>query len=330
MGLLRQKCLVGCGKVMCFLRFIIGYVKFSCIGAVILTGPAGCQSSDSKSSEGEAQYISTTDQLGYTITLPSPALRVMGTSPAMTEMLYAICPDSQIVAISHRCDYPARAIQKPVVNTYPLDLEAILMHKPHVVFSEEGITSVAHAERLKELGVPTYFFKYGTVEDIYQALLTIGELTGNHARANYVVDSLRAVQQRLVTEQVVLDTPRVLAITWRDPIYVHGKNTIMTDKLRLAGAHNAVEEVFAKNYPELSREYSLKMNPDVVLGGSFERMDSTFFLQYPELKKIDAYRNKRVYSTTDNLTSRPSPRVMQSVEELKRLIHAPARTATSY
>ncbi len=310
------------------LSLMLSYTAFTYWGAfavccIILQG---CQPAENKNESQQAKQVTLTDSLGNTFTITIPAVRVMGVSPAITEMLYAVCPDSQIVAVSHRCDFPPRVKQKPVVNTYPLDMEAILMHKPHVVFSEEGIMSPDHGQRLRELGIPVYFFKYEKVEDIYQALITIGEITGNNERAAFVVDSLRSVQQRLTSAQVVTDTPRVLAITWRDPIYVHGKNTIMTDKLRLAGAHNAVEEVFAKNYPELSREYILKMNPDVILGGSFERMDSTFFLQYPELKNINAYRNRRVYGTTDNLTSRPSPRVMQSVEEIKQLIHSPAHT----
>jgi iron complex transport system substrate-binding protein len=55
-------------------------------------------------------------------------------------------------------------------------------------------------------------------------------------------------------------------------------------------------------------------------------MDSTFFKLYPELKKIKAYQNKRVYEVTDDLNSRPSPRVIESVLELKNLIHPTSST----
>ncbi len=119
----------------------------------------------------------------------------------------------------------------------------------------------------------------------------------------------------------------MLCITWQDPIYVYGRNTILTDKLRLAGAENAVDSVFSAPFPALSREYILKINPDIILGGSFEKLDSTFFSRYPELKKTNAYRNRRVYAVTDDLNSRPSPRVVEAVAELLYLIHPPAGPA---
>ena len=58
---------------------------------------------------------------------------------------------------------------------------------------------------------------------------------------------------------------------------------------------NAVAETFPQPYPALTREYILKLNPDVLLGGSFEKLDSTFFKNYPELRRIKAYQNRRVF-----------------------------------
>jgi iron complex transport system substrate-binding protein len=56
-------------------------------------------------------------------------------------------------------------------------------------------------------------------------------------------------------------------------------------------------------------------------------MDSTFFRLYPELKKTNAYRHQRVYEVTDDLNSRPSPRIAEAVIELKELIHPPTGQA---
>jgi iron complex transport system substrate-binding protein len=61
----------------------------------------------------------------------------------------------------------------------------------------------------------------------------------------------------------------------------------------------------------------------VLLGGSFGQLDSTFFRNYPELKRINAYQTRRVYAITGNLMERPGPRVVESVRELRQLIWAP-------
>jgi iron complex transport system substrate-binding protein len=39
---------------------------------------------------------------------------------------------------------------KPVVNNYPLDLEKLVLLRPDIVFTVEGITSVDDAQRLQE------------------------------------------------------------------------------------------------------------------------------------------------------------------------------------
>jgi iron complex transport system substrate-binding protein len=112
-----------------------------------------------------------------------------------------------------------------------------------------------------------------------------------------------------------------LAITWTDPIYVYGRNTLFTDKLEWIGAENALTQTFAQPYPALTREYILKLNPDIIIGGSFEKMETTFFNLYPELRQVKAYREKKIFAVDDDLMARPGPRVVDSIRELNDLIH---------
>ena len=101
---------------------------------------------------------------------------------------------------------------------------------------------------------------------------------------------------------------------------MYGQNTLFTDKIQLAGGQNVVAEKFAQPYPVFTREYILKLNPDVLIGGSFGKLDSTFFRNYPALKRIWAYQQRRIYGTTGSLMERPGPRVVELVRELQRLL----------
>ncbi|MBT9391539.1 ABC transporter substrate-binding protein [Hymenobacter sp. NST-14] len=263
------------------------------------------------------------DDLGRALTVPAQPRRIMALAPSMTEMLYAVADTATIVARTQVCDFPAAARRKPVVNSYPLDLERLLALRPDVVFTTAGITSEADAQRLQELGIPVYFQQYERVDDILRGLTDLGRILGRGPAARRLTDSLRAELRALQKLPTPRPAPAVLALTWTDPIYVYGRNTLFTDQIRLAGGRNAVEEKFAQPYPALTREYILRLNPDVVLGGSFGKLDSTFFRLYPELKRIRAYPARRVYATTDNLMARPGPRVVETVRELRRLIWAP-------
>jgi iron complex transport system substrate-binding protein len=94
----------------------------------------------------------------------------------------------------------------------------------------------------------------------------------------------------------------------------------MTAQLALAGGTNAIIERFAKAYPELSREYVLKLNPDIIFGGDMRGLDSSFFNFYPELKTINAYRRHQCYKLDADITTRPGPRSLQSVAIMEAII----------
>ncbi|WP_400194102.1 helical backbone metal receptor [Hymenobacter sp. B81] len=259
------------------------------------------------------------DDLGRSVTLPTRPRRIMALAASMTEMLYAVADTATIVGRTQVCDFPAAARRKPVVSSYPLDFETLLALRPDVVFTVEGITSPADAARLQQLGIPVYYQTYRTVPDIFRGLRDLGRLLGRPRQAQQLTDSLQAELGQL-TAAPVARPPRVLAITWLDPIYAYGHNTLFTDKIRLAGGQNALQQTFPQPYPALTREYILQLNPAVLIGGSFGKLDSTFFRMYPELKRIEAYRTRRVFAITGDLMERPGPRVLESVRELQRLL----------
>ncbi|WP_240676110.1 ABC transporter substrate-binding protein [Botryobacter ruber] len=244
--------------------------------------------------------------------------RVMALAASMTEMLFAVCDTASIVARTPHCDYPAAALTKPVVNNYPVDYEQVLLLKPDLVFTVEGITPLEVADRLQELGVPVYYFKFRKVEDIFSGLDEIGRITGREQQAKQLTDSLRQHVAQIEARHQQQQPPlKVLAIAGYDPIYVYGHSTVITDKLRILGAVNAVEETFSP----LSREQILKANPDVLLGGTPEEMEKSFFSIYPELRKIKAYQHNRIYAPTSDLMGRASPRVVESIRELEQFLY---------
>ncbi|MDX5480509.1 MAG: helical backbone metal receptor [Hymenobacteraceae bacterium] len=276
----------------------------------------------SEAREEQNRAIVLEDDLGREVRLKKQPERVLALSTSMTEMLFAVLDTGSIVGRTQNDDYPAAALTKPVVNNYPVDYEQVLALKPDLIFTVEGITPLDVAARLEELGVPVYYQQYETVEDIFTGLEDIGAIMGREQQATQLTDSLRREVRVLAGRYNNVQQPqKVLAITWKDPIYVYGQNTLFTDKLRILGAENAVKEVFEQPYPALTREYILKINPDVLLGGALEKLEADFFSLYTELRKIKAYQNKRIYDPTDNLMSRPSPRVVESLRELEGFLY---------
>lgn len=258
------------------------------------------------------------DDLGREVKLNGQPKHVMALAPSMTEMLFAVLDTGAIVGRTQNDDYPAAALAKPVVNNYPMDYEQLLRLKPDLVFTVEGITPPDVAVRLEELGIPVYYQKYASVEDIFRGLEDIGRIMGQEERATHLADSLRREVAQIAARHQQEEPPlRMLGLAGFDPIYVYGHSTVISDKLRILGAENAAEETF----DPLTREFILKSNPDVLLGGTPQELEENFFSIYPELRKIKAYQNQRLYAPDFDLMSRPSPRVVESIRELERFLY---------
>ena len=264
--------------------------------------------------------VQVRDDLGRALTLPAHPHRVLALAPSMTEMLFAVADTSTIIARTQADDYPAAALRKPVVNSYPLDLERLVTLQPDVVFTVEGLTPLDAAERLRQLGIPVYYQKYRRVADVFRGLNDLGRLLGRAAQARRLTDSLGRQLHALETCPVSTARPTVLALASADPLYAYGQNTLFTDEIRLAGGQNAVRDTFAQPFPALTREYVLKLNPAVLLGGRFGQLDSTLFKQNPELRRTQAYQRRQVYAVPADLLTRPSPRVVETVQKLRELL----------
>jgi len=284
-----------------------------------LVGLLACQPENKSASP--AATVQVHDDLGRALTLPAHPRRVLALAPSLTEILYAVADTATIIARTQADDYPAAALRKPVVNSYPLDLERLVALHPDIVFTVEGMTPPDAAARLAQLGIPVYYQKYRRVADVLRGINDVGRLLGRAAQARRLTDSLQAQLDGLATApRPAGPVPTVLALASADPIYVYGQNTLFTDEIRLAGGQNAVRDTFPQPFPALTREYVLKLNPGVVLGGRFGKLDSTFFKNNPELRRTRAYQARRVYATTPNLLQRPSPRVVEAVRELQALL----------
>lgn len=271
----------------------------------------------------EPMALVRTDGLGQKVTLPSHPTRILALSPAMTEMLFALVPDSHIVGVTSQCNYPAEKIAgKPKVEIYPLNIESVLALEPQVIFSEEGMTTAADVAQLQKLGIPIYLFRYRKVADILAAMDSLHQWLPQKEGSDHLLDSLRQglKSYELTSSKIPLNSKlKMLAITWFDPIFSYGFETWMTDKMRLAGGKNVLDQPLDKPYPTLQRETVLKLNPDLLFGGSFEKMDTSFFRIYPELKNINAYKNRKVFELRDDLVSRPSPRFLEGIGEMAEM-----------
>jgi ABC-type Fe3+-hydroxamate transport system substrate-binding protein len=294
-------------KIFC----VIGFLCLIPFGQVLV-------SCDSKV---EKKGKSIRDDLGREVLTPGGLKNgVIGLSPALTEIICQVFPKEKILARTRSCDFPEWVLEKPEIESYPLDIESIISLKPELLFSEKGIIEPEIIKKLKEFGIETYIFQYEGPEDISRAMLKMGEIFPEiQGKVSESVREYSIKIKKLKREKNSGLT--VLGLVWTDPIYVFGYNTVFTRELEWLGAKNVIDSVFSIPYPEISREYLLMIDPDLIFGISFEEFQVKLVKPHPELRNLKAYQNSKIFSLNHDLLTRPSPRIPVLLSQMDRLIY---------
>ncbi len=273
-----------------------------------------------------AAPIVLTDGLGRTVTLVSPAQRVVSLAASNTEILYAVGAGAQVVGRDEASSYPEAASALPTVGGWSgFSNEAIVALKPDLVLAGD-INPPELVASLEQLGLTVYLLPNPTtLEEMYANLETVGTLTGRQAEAAALVESLKArvaaVDAKIAT---VTERPSVFyEFDATDPAkpYTYGPGTFGDLLIQRAGGTNIGAQLQGQ-WVQISLEQLVVANPELILLG-----DSAYG-ETPEKvatrtgwEALSAVKDGRVYPFNDDLVSRPGPRLVDGLEMLAKLLH---------
>jgi iron complex transport system substrate-binding protein len=286
-------------------------------------------------------------------------MRIVSLLPSATEIICELGLRDQLVGVTHECDYPRSVLDLPKVTRtliptdassseidalvrdrmgaqsalYALDMEALERLEPDLIVTQAlcDVCAVAEQEvkdaacRLSSMpGVVN--LEPATLEEVFQAIRTVGVVTGNQARANAVVERLwwRTVAVTSLADGIA-HRPRVALLEWLDPPFSTGHWN--PELVRLAGGVDGLGREGEKSVT-LKWEQVIAWQPDVVVisccGFTPERtMEEIGVLRdIAGWDEVPATRTGRVYVTDGaSYFSRPGPRLVDSLELLAHLIH---------
>jgi len=256
-------------------------------------------------------------------------MRLVSTAPNLTESLYAIGAGDLLVGRTDVCDYPPEQVKNvPVTGGFATPwLEPLLAVRPtHLV--ETILADPESENRLKRLSISVVHVPILGLADIPGSLLQLGELTGHTTEATDLATTIRAglhaaeLESRALTEH-----PRVLLLFAPDTPITAGRHAFVSELLELAGGINVGRES-QSDYYQVSLEWLIRQNPDVILClfDTYAHDPCALFEQQIGWKALTAVRQHRVYALPDlNTVSRPGPRVLDGLAQLKHLLARDAR-----
>jgi iron complex transport system substrate-binding protein len=267
--------------------------------------------------------IGVKDEVGREVTFPFPPKRIVSLAPNITEILFSLGLDEEIVGISIHCNFPEKAKSKTQVGSYiNIDFERIVSLKPDLVIATAVGNTRDMVERLGKLGFPTYVIFPKNFNDILRSIGHLGQVVNREQEADGIIQGMKKRSERIVELTKDLHRPKVFIQIGDAPIVTVGKGSFADDLIRLAGGENIASRE-KEVYPRFGMEEILKRSPEVILISSMNPKGDyqKIFLEWSRWKTIPAVKNNRIHLIDSDLIDRPSPRIIEGLEEIARILH---------
>jgi len=272
-----------------------------------------------------------TDEVGRTVSVPAEVRRVVTLAPNLTEIIYALGLEDRLAGDTNYCDTPPAAKAKPHIGS-PVSpsLEAIVALHPDLVLATTSINRRQTVDALARLGIAVYTSDPRTVRGILDSIARMADLMGATAQGAALAAQLQARLDALRAR--IKDRPAVdvLFVVWEDPLVTIGQNTFIADALRWAGARSVIES--KQNYPRVSFEEVVRLEPDYIVltmdhEGAEENAGASLRAR-PGWSQIRAVEQGHVAVVGSGM-DRPSPGLIDGIEQLARELHPDVFAATT-
>jgi iron complex transport system substrate-binding protein len=264
-----------------------------------------------------------TDQTGHQVNVPDHPLRLVSIAPSITETLYELGLGDRLVGDTDYCDYPPQAKSLPHVGALlNPSLEKIVALKPDLVLGTDEANRRETADQLDRLGIPLYGVTAHTVEGTLQSLEDLGHILDWDQPTQKLVARLRARVAAIEKQVQGEPRPKVLFVVWYRPLITAGNQTFISDVIRRAGGESISDDLKSE-WPHMGLEEVLKRAPDVILFPRTEAFAPSLdeFQKLPGWRDLTAVKNHHIYFVAETIM-RPSPRLIDALEEVARIIHA--------
>ena len=292
------------------------------LGALLVIGIFSLNACTQTSPLSSVTYV---DDIGRNVQIKVIPQRIISLSPSNTEMVYALGLQDKLVGVTSYDNYPPDAKNKPIVSDYStVDLEKIVNAKPDLVLAD-SIHKNDAIPALEKLGITVYAMTPNDVDGIFNEIKALGQITGKTQVADNLISNLKTRIQDVADKTAKLtDTqkPRVLFVTWHDPIWTAGSDTMMQYLINEAGGTNIASDL--NGYATITLESVIQRNPQVIvvmssMGAQNASLD--YVMSNEQFKSTDAVKNGRVYEIDADIFGRTTPRIVDGLETLAKLIH---------
>lgn len=241
--------------------------------------------------------------------LHAEEIRIVSLNPAITEVLFKLGLEKNIVGVSSFSDKPIAAKKIASVGSYVKpSIEKILRLRPtHVLLFKEGDASIG--ESLKKSELNYIIFESRSLENFEALVKKLGTLFKVEKKSEELITAWHVGWDRLKDFKKISKT--VMIQVDHNPIFIAGGDTFLSKAYEKCGLTNIFKNI--KSYQKVQTEVVMKKRPDIIIVLSrLNKIDS--FLDVVNFwKKNPATKDARIVKVDADEQSRLSLRLPDTI-----------------
>ena len=302
------------------------YLPFLVLLLAMALAAAGCGQdgarTDAAAPDAGAAFPVTLDTPAGKLTLDQRPARIVSMSPTATEMLFAIGAGQQVAAVDSNSNYPKGA-PRTELSAYEPNLEAIAGYKPDLVVYSDDPGDLAAG--LGKLAIPALQQPAAkTLDDTYAQLDQLGRATGHLTEAAQLATTMRAEIAKIAAAKPAHQLTYYHELDKN--LYTATSRTFIGQLYAQLGLKNIADaaDKDAGGYPQLSAEYIVKADPDLIFLADTKCCGQTAgtVAARDGWDDLTAVKTGGVVELDDDVASRWGPRVVDFLKTVAAKVEA--------
>lgn len=263
------------------------------------------------------------DETGRKVRVPNSPKRIVSMAPSLTEILFALGLHEEIVGVTDFCDYPEVASTKPRIGGFVNpSIEKIVSLKPDLILGIRDGNRKDTVQRLEDLGLTVYVVDPAGFDGVLKTIGKLGEIVQKRGQSTDLIRIINRRKDAVVKLTKSLPKPKVFFQVGSSPIVTVGKGSLGDDLIRLAGG-KSISQSDPDSYPVYGVETIVSKRPEVIILSSMDSKRDYLNLMkmWRAWKELPAVKKNAIYVIDSNLVDRPTPRIVEGLEAMARMIH---------
>ena len=268
---------------------------------------------------------------------PAPASeneyhRIVSLLPSVTEILFALGLDEEVIGVTKFCKFPPQAQTKTIVGGL-IDTNYEIIYRLHPDLVILATEHADHQAKLKDMGIDVLKIETRQVQSVLDSIALIGKTLHREKEAAAILENIQN-KIRTIREKIKDAPPPRVLVTFLRPVgegeirdvYIAGNFTYFNDILDIVGAKNAYQGTQLITSPIVSAEGILHLDPDIIIEVMAPLNESHIHINdalkdWDMLPELKAYKNKRIYILTGSYMDIPGPRLVAALDDIARAVH---------